>query len=319
MKRCVFVAAGLFVPALAAAQQPGTGKPETVALRFAWPQQLIASVESERVRVRKTERLDSTASAVTYRMESGAGKSNELLISFTDFELHAPAAGQTMPTQALLEGVASLVPSYRVTHKGEFLGVYDVAQLKVRLDSMFEPMLKDDESGQLKSLFQSLVSEQYLNSAGAQEWNSLVGMWVGADLELGQVYELEEESPIPLIPGAVVKMKTEFAIEERVPCQQGSADNQCVQIRMYSEPDSAAMRALLQKFMDNLGSAAVNQEMPVFEDLVISSELLLITKPETLVPYYLELVKVVEGRGRVGTEVAPLSQVDRRRYWYSYQ
>lgn len=301
----------LLLPATAAAQQK-SAKSDTVALRFAWPQGLTATIDAERIRTR-AQNGDSTASSLSYRMQARAGKGKELLIRFSDFEVESEEAAEPQ----LMEQVAGLVPNYRVSTQGEFLGVHEVSALKARMDSMFASMLAEDRSGEFKALFQSLLSEQYLNGATAQEWNSLVGMWVGADLELGQVYELEEETPIPIIPGAVVTMVSEFAIEERVSCEDGGTKTECVQIRLYAEPDSVAMKKVLQQFMEKIAGAG-RTDVPVFENLSIRSELLLITRPETLVPYYMELIKVVEGKGRLGEETSPFSQVDRRRYWYTY-
>jgi hypothetical protein len=317
MKLQLLVAVALAWPAAAGAQNQPAATAETVALRFAWPASLNATVASERIRVRKSETADSSAAAVTYHMQSGKGQGDERLVRFSDFELEVPAQTEAR-VQEMIEQIAQLVPSYRINNAGEFLGVYEVAKLKARMDTMMAPLLADDSSGQLQSLVASLVSEQYLNGVTAQEWNALVGTWVGADLELGQVYELEEQAPVPIIPDATVKMVSEFAVEARVPCAEDAQEKQCVQIHLYAEPDSAAMKAVLQQFMERIAGSGAAAQVPVFDDLSIRSELLLITRPETLVPHYLELVKTVEGRGRLGSESAPFSQTDRRRYWYTY-
>lgn len=317
MKLQLLVAVALALPAAANAQNQQPATPETVALRFAWPASLSATVESERIRVRKSETADSSAAAVTYHMQAGKGQGDERLVRFSDFELEVPAQTEAR-VQEMIEQIAQLVPSYRINNAGEFLGVYEVGKLKARMDTMMAPLLADDSSGQLQSLVASLVSEQYLNGVTAQEWNALVGTWVGADLELGQVYELEEQAPVPIIPGATVKMVSEFAVEARVPCAEDAQAKQCVQIHLYAEPDSAAMKAVLQQFMERIAGSGAAAQVPVFDDLSVRSELLLITRPETLVPYYLELIKIVEGRGRLGSESAPFSQTDRRRYWYTY-
>lgn len=317
MKLRFLVAVALALPAAARAQNQQAAAAETVALRFAWPASLSATVESERIRVRKAETADSSAAAVTYHMQSGKGQGAERLVRFSDFELQAPGRAEPR-VQEMIEQISQLVPSYRINNAGEFLGVYEVGKLKARMDTMMAPLLAEDSSGQLQSLVASLVSEQYLNGVTAQEWNALVGTWVGADLELGQVYELEEQAPVPIIPGATVKMVSEFAVEARVPCAEDAQKKQCVQIHLYAEPDSAAMKAVLQQFMERISGSGAAAQVPVFDDLSIRSELLLITRPETLVPHYLELVKTVEGRGRLGSESAPFSQTDRRRYWYTY-
>jgi hypothetical protein len=317
MKLQLLVAVALAWPAAAGAQNQPAATAETVALRFAWPASLNATVASERIRVRKSETADSSAAAVTYHMQSGKGQGDERLVRFSDFELEVPAQTEAR-VQEMIEQIAQLVPSYRINNAGEFLGVYEVAKLKARMDTMMAPLLADDSSGQLQSLVASLVSEQYLNGVTAQEWNALVGTWVGADLELGQVYELEEQAPVPIIPDATVKMVSEFAVEARVPCAEDAQEKQCVQIHLYAEPDSAAMKAVLQQFIERIAGSGAAAQVPVFDDLSIRSELLLITRPETLVPHYLELVKTVEGRGRLGSESAPFSQTDRRRYWYTY-
>lgn len=313
MRLRALLAVLMLAPANAHAQQP-TSTGENIPLRFAWPAGLTATVEAERMRVRNSAAPDSSGAVLSYRMQASNGNDDEVMVRFSDFAAtNADGAGTN-----LMEQLGGFVPNYRISAGGEFLGVHEVALLKARMDSLFAPLLQQDSTGELARLFESLVSEEYLAGATAQEWNALVGMWAGADLELGQVYELEEQAALPLLPGATVKMVSEFAIEERVSCEEEGADRDCVQIRLYSEPDSAGMKALVQQVMDRVartGGAAV----PVFEHLTIRSELLLITRPETLVPYYLEQVKVVEGRGRVADQSRDFAQTDRRRWWYSYK
>ncbi len=309
--------APFLLPAVAAAQTT-TAKVDTIALRFGWPKNLAATVTAERLRIRSTEKTDTSSLDMSYRMQVQPGAGTEMVVRFRDFSFGAADAAEPPAGSAIMEQVAAMVPSYRVSAGGEFLGVHDVAALKARMDSMVGAGIGENTSAEAKALLKSLVSEAYLNAATAQEWNALVGMWVGADLELGELYAFEEQTPVPIIPGATVKMNSEFSVEERVPCVENETEQRCVLIRLYSEPDTASVRTVLQQFMDRVASSA-RTDLPIFESLSIKSELILVTRPETLVPYRMELTKEVEGTGRLGDERSSFSQIEERRYRYVYR
>ena len=306
------------LPARAAAQEP-EARPDTVRLRFAWPAGTTATVETTRFRERTAERTDTLAGGARYRMQVRAHDDGLAIIyDSLSFTAAPRVTGDFTASQAVAEQLADVAPNYIVGRRGEFLRIQDVAAMKARLDSLFAPVFaRVDSTGQAHALFQSMVSEQTLEALAAQEWNTLVGMWVDADLELEAVYGFEEEVPIPLLPGETVRMISEFAIVGRLPCTEESLTPDCVEIQLFSYPDEEAMKAVLRRFMQRVAGDAAAAF--VIEALEIENELLLVTEPATLLPHRAVIVKSVRAVGRQSGEPSEFSQTDVRTYTFTYR
>jgi hypothetical protein len=292
---------------------------DTIRLRFNWPVGKTATVETTRFRERITETTDTFAGGARYRMQVRQ-HADGLLIVHDSFNMAGPTAlaGQ-LALQVAAERIADLVPSYVVTREGEFLRIDSVEALRARMSSLFSSMLQPgDSTGQASGVLASLTSESVLNSIAAQEWNALVGMWIEADLALGEKYELEEEAPIPFIPGAMVTMQSEFSIVRRVPCRESGSTPDCVEIRLMSRPDGEEVQMLIRRFMDRI-AAMPGATSFGFESLDLENELVLIIEPATLLPHRARLSKRVKGVVVAQGKKSDVSQLDVRTYAYSYR
>jgi len=308
-------------PVLAQASPTDTG---VVRLQFGWKAGTVADVETTRMRVRQTaEGADSTSVRATYTLRTLAHPDG-LLIEYTDFRLpdFQPAGGpQTEFADELVERLAGILPSFVVSPEGEMLRLENVAQLRAQMDSLFAPVLAQlgDVPPELRALMQSLLGDEALTASAAQEWNLLVGTWVGGALEPGAVYGYEAEEPVPLIPGASVPMEYEFALTERTPCTEDTKATDCVVLEMYSAPDPEAMRKLLEEFLRRLAPETLPGAI-AFEELDILNTIVVILDPRTLLPHYLYTEKAVEGTIRgPGGEVQQISQVDERTSTFTYR
>ena len=307
-------------PGLAGAQEVV----DSVALRFAWPVGMTARVEQEWSRVQATPtKRDSTYVRSAYRLQV-ADHPQGRLIEMDSFRI-VPAPGQqlnaTVDGEQIVARLGSLLPSYVVSVEGEFLAVADIERMKSAFDSILAPVRQQSESGspQVRALLANMTSPQALTAAAAQEWNLVVGTWVGADWEVGAAYEYSAEEPIPYLPGQKVKMNYEFAAVERVPCAGSEREARCVELFMRSAPDSAAFAGLLRTLFETI---APDQRSAVegLQNMRAVNELTVIAEPATLRPHSVELIKFVE----VG--VAPSSgdaggktmRLDRRAASYTY-
>jgi protein required for attachment to host cells len=317
----VVLAAALLlgVPA-AVASQSRPNPPDTIRLRFNWPVGKVATVETTRFRERVTEKTDTFAGGARYRMQVQQHPDG-LLIAYDSFAVTTTAATPlgALALQAVADRAADLVPSYVVSREGEFLRVHDVAGIRERMNTLLGSMLQaEDSTGQARATLQSVLSEQVLNSIAAQEWNALVGMWIEADLELGEKYELEEEAPIPLIPGSTVTMVAEFSIERRVPCQETGTMTDCVEIHLRSKPDPEEVKLIIRRFMDRIATMPQMASFG-FESLDLENELVLIIEPATLLPHRARLSKRVKGVVVAEGKKNDVSQHDVRTFRFKYR
>jgi hypothetical protein len=308
----VVVAVTWSVPAVA---QERSSPVDTVRLRFAWPVGTRAQVETTRYRERVAETSDTTLGRASYQM-SVTSHPDGLLISHDNFVF--PALGPTSTNlQAVAERIGALVPQYVVDGEGAFVRIHDVNRMKALLDSMMTQLLGPIDPGPARQTLESMLSTEALTGLAAQDWNAIVGMWAGADLELGEVYEMEERTPLPMVPGAVVPMVSEFSIEGRTSCVEGGSDRNCVEIQLVAEPDADSMKQALTRFMQRLASDPSLGGIG-FEELQVESGVILITEPGTLLPHRVTLSRTVSGVVSGGGQRGKISQVDVKTFKYTY-
>jgi hypothetical protein len=308
----------LFFLFVAHATAQSTAATDTVvALRFGWPTGMKATVDATRFRERASAgKADTTAFEFRYSMDVGAHPEGRLIRSggFT-FGPAGDASGAEVI--GVNEQLSALVPTIIVNPAGAFVRTDNVGALNAKMDSMLAPVRNDKLTPELRQLLANLTSESTLNALAAQNWNAGVGIWAGADFEIGAVYESEEPAPIPFFPGETLPMVTQFEIVGRVPCIEDSGRTDCVELHLIAAPDETALKALLKKMMD----MAVNLpagNAPIFEQLRIETEITLIAEPATLVPHWYSQTKTTGGSFKVGNEAGSFSQVEEQTAAYTY-
>ena len=317
----VLAVVGLTRPAL------GQVKPDSVSLRFAWPVGMTASVEGEWTRMQSTPvRSDSFTVRSRWRMMVSPHPKGRL-VQYDQFTITSlpPAASNRsaagLDPHQLLARLGSIQPSYVVTAEGDFVSVEGVEATKRALDSALAPLMREIAGAPpaIKALMENATSTQVLTAAAAQDWNAVAGTWVGADWEVGSVYETSTEEPVPMFPGLKMPMQYQFRAAERVPCTERETARRCVRLEMQSEPDSVAMRKFINDLMTKVAPNQANA-LAVFRSMRVANELTVIADPRDLRPYYFELVKAVEAESAGGPNepAGRTRQIDIRTARYTY-
>lgn len=322
MRRSLYLALCL-TPALAFAQAPTpSAKVDTAKLTFRWPPTVSARVDAHRYRERHNSGKHDTSSVrISYRMSTHQS-GGEYVIRFSDFKLGDGARGPgTSQATAITERLGTIVPSYRVNAAGEFSRLESPETLRAFIDTMLTSLAvkAGPPPPQLKQLMSTMLSDEVLAASAAQEWNALVGTWVGAELEVGEVYGSEGEEPVPIFQNAMVKFEYEFSALRRMPCDSVAAPRarDCIQLEMVSRPDSAAMRELLQRFMGALAPDAAKDVG--FTELGVENVVMLVARPESLLPVSLVVAKEVTGTLRAAGKTEKVYQRDVKSQKYTYE
>jgi hypothetical protein len=273
-------------------------------------------VDATRFRERASAgKADTTAFEFQYSMDVAPHPEGRL-IRHGDFRFGGADSGSE-EVIGVNEQLSAMIPPIIVSTAGAFVRTDNIAGLKAKMDSMLAPVRNDKLTPELRALLANLTSESTLNAMAAQNWNAGVGIWVGADFELGAVYESEEPAPIPFFPGEILPMVTQFEIVGRVPCIEDSNSKDCVELHLVAAPDEAALKALLKKMMD----MAINLpagNAPVFEEMKVETEITLIAEPGTLIPHWYSQTKTTGGSFRAGNERGSFSQVEEQTATYTY-
>jgi hypothetical protein len=280
--------------------QADTTPPEQIAINFAWPAGLKASVVARRFQVRNTGgNPDTTEVTVGYTM-TVEEHPDGLLVRYDDFRvlgIKTEDRGAVPSAQAIAEGFGAFLPDLVVSRSGELLRLEGTERLKSEIESLVAPLL-GSATPQIDQLFETLLSEEFLTSKAAEEWNILVGSWIDSELEIGAVYELEAEEYSPLSPDIPIPFLYFFSLSSRRPCREGAPEPSCVVLEMRSYPEAEAVRRLIGELVETMTGQNLRGRF-VYEEFEIENFVELIAEPGTLIPHTLEVKQEISGAGRV--------------------
>ena len=286
---------------------------EVVALRFAWPAPARAKVTYRRTRVRPGQRpgtFTARYEAVAEAAEGGLRVTTRGTTWRGDLPF-APALARDAirATQEVVQ---------RVRPQGEFGGLEGVEALRPVLARVLEDARVPPEQAE-RALALALAATR----AEAEElWNLTVGFWTGADLKLGQTYEMQSEAELPLLAGVRAPQAVEFGVRRRVPCAAAERAARCVEVVLRSTPDRAALERAAPALLARLrpaGAEPDGDEPGEEPPGALSAErtLVLVTDPATLLPRRVVWTKAVR-LGGGDREPPRAEEVDRSEWDYRW-
>lgn len=150
----------LLVLLLAIAQDRPAAKTAMPAeLRFAWPENVQATVESQRTKEQREGATVKSKSIVRtrYRMHV-MPRAKGGLIRFSEHALMEPKLAGA-PAKDVAQALATLTPSIVVDAEGTFEGIEDVETLRRYIDALVAPLKKQTPGAELDELSRVLTSD----------------------------------------------------------------------------------------------------------------------------------------------------------------
>jgi hypothetical protein len=314
-----FTIAFLLAATAPAAAQPLVA-PTHVDLRFGWKPGMEMSVTATRTRLRAADERTTRASSSRYTVRVEAEGEN-LRIRFTnpEFDTTNDAGSMTPSEQAkIMEKIADLMPDFVVTREGDFVGIHDLPAFQKKLwDFLIDIMPPNVDAAVVTQMQSLLTSEAFLNSRASEEWNAIVGAWVGSDFEIGVPVEHSRAEPVAIFPGSEIRMNYAFSADRVLPCKRANAERRCAELSMRSVADPEATRKVIDSFLAQLAPGQV-PEMPVFRTLAIENVLRVRTEPDGLIPHAYSLTKSIRGTVAAPDGEQVVEQIDTTEVRYAY-
>lgn len=301
--------------ALALAALPGRARPEdaarrddVVSLRFAWPDPLTAEVAYRRTRTRTGDPA-STFTARYTQVAERRGDGWHIRASGTRW------SGDLPFPEAIADDArrASEAVVQRVALDGEFSGLEGADALRPVLTAALErPDLRKEQVERAVA-----TGEAAMRAESEEMWNLGVGFWIGADLELGARYGMENEAEVPLLSGTTAEYQVEFSARRRVPCLATEREARCVEITLRSVPAPQVLPRITKALLVRLAGSEAAAATGALREVSVENELVLVTEPATLLPHRLVWTRRVRATAD-GNDAHAVEQVDRREYDYRY-
>lgn len=147
-----------------------------------------------------------------------------------------------------------------------------------------------------------------LAAEAREQWSYQVEAWLGRSLEIGQTVETTGRLPIAGVPGLEVEQRVALSAKKWVSCSPGGIDRRCLELTLRADAGPEAFRKGL--------AASGGKAAKGFEDGFLQVQVVLVTDPETLLPWRYSLTKklrlVFAGRG------LSVDQVERREREYQW-
>lgn len=177
--------------------------------------------------------------------------------------------------------------SFKVSAAGQFEGVTDSEAFASRLVTKTERLIRAaaPAGNRARSLTSQAVEDAaaflspgMLEASTAEKYQVETAMWIGATLDQGVWYESSAPLSLPGIPQVVVQNRIQFAFTRMVPCNPGTVAQTCVEIVFRATPEPESLHHALADISTEL-------EYSRAPDFTASTEVRVVTDPETLMPY----------------------------------
>jgi len=290
---------------------------DKVTLTYGWKPGIYAKVEGHQT---QQKRLGDQSQAnlqmnMSYIMNTRAHKAG-LQVDYLDVK--SSILSDNAPLQGwmknYMETISAALPSYLVNPDGSLSGATGVPAFREAMFNSLSGALNEAPAPQKEQMLSGLgdvFSEEALNQQLADDWNLLVGQWLGAELEDDGVYEAEIETPIPALGNQLVKSLAQIEFTGRVNCDSADQTQACVRLSYHSQTDAVAVTELLRKM--------VPPGQPVPElNISVVLDLELVTDPDTLLPYFTKQTKRSTSPLETAQGVVTVTQVQASEFKYLY-
>jgi hypothetical protein len=262
-----------------------------VALTFGWRPGMKATVTMAEVRDNGAGPHPTSSLVGSLEVRDLGQGELELRVS------HAKQAkGSSDPTvAAFLSEFRGVMPSERVDASGVWQGLVDpdaarrsLAKVAATMNARLTAEAGEDPQALAALDLQRTAVEHALALevvAGRSQkvWNDEVGFWLGADLEVGRVYEFDSEQATP--QGGTLKSHITFQVLERAPCSDAKGAPQCVRLTLKTQADPDAVRAMTLAVMQP-ALQAMGMPPEALVEARDESTLTLLVEPDTLRPWH---------------------------------
>lgn len=270
---------------------------------FDWPDGLQARVSYTKRKGPLSVSGDGPRRQTTRYTLSANKRADGILISFDDISLDPQAIPPGLPENTRKEMelmVRAAMPAFVVRNNGDFDRIDDIERFRSGVRSFLRSTLLGGKDGaELEQVSEKLTNEVMLTSLASSEWNTLVGMWAGVGLDVGETYDFPSSASLPLAPQLTVKMLWSVILKRELTCYRGSTPHRCAEIEATIVPDPLELKSAVQTFVQSLSRMDTAKKMAgSFDGLEMDmKQIIRVTlEPDGLIPHAFSNYKTIHVR-----------------------
>lgn len=261
---------------------------ERIELGFAWPESFSARVtgaETSRFVAGVVREESSTQMSYRVRVEPAA---DGVRVRYDDFALLDPRTDALVRLASVpgLEALgAALRPSFLVSKDGHFAGTPDLDRVANAVNRELEA-LRAQPSGppaDAPRLPARFSGELFRRHAPA-DWEPMVELWTGREIELGARYAVDLVTKLPLLEGVSIRMTGELRVSGWIPCAPSDSAARCVELVLVTQPAPGTLDQL-RDAAESRSDPTSHAAMVTVDALELDERVRIVTEPETLVPH----------------------------------
>ena len=171
----------------------------------------------------------------------------------------------------ILEFVQNIAVTYELDGNGKLVEIRG-------FEGLFEEFMAS-LPGELPPNIAEMVNEEAFRNKTVGEWQGRIGQFVGADVEIGELWATVDEMPLPTGESMAFYSLTKFAEQMKF----DGAD--CVRIQFSYNTDADELKEFMGELGENLADMVGSEEIPSVSDAKIVGEGERIIDPTTMLIY----------------------------------
>jgi hypothetical protein len=180
---------------------------------FAWPDGLVLDVLLNRLRTETVMGVPRQwRSSTSMVWDVVGGPDGGWVITphdiVRDVLEHSEALPGVYDHRAAIHLLEDLLPTLHVDAQAQLVAVSDLGWIR---DAVLDDQLRAEAPGPVVDVLERLMSESASRQRVSTLWNGLAGLWAGRRLEVGALYELHYEEPMPMLGGQPLGMVCELS------------------------------------------------------------------------------------------------------------
>ena len=245
----------------------------------------------------KRTRVSEAKTKITIDKTPGGYSVTFMPISFTMTQDGKPVE------DPILSFLQNITVTYELDVDGQLVKVRGfegtIEKFKASLPAEFPPTIA------------ALLTEETFTNRAAQEWDARIGLYVGIEAEIGEVWAGVEETPLPI--GGTMAFYSVTKLAEQV----NFDDVDCVRLEFSFNSDAEELKTFMGDMWEDLAKMADMEAVPSVSDTKIAGKGERIIDPATMLIYSetvertMKMMMTIPGQGEV-----EMTSVDKREYGY---